>query len=222
MHTATTNPSQVYRTCGHPGAPHRHGTRVAYQADGCRCHRCRSANRLAGRARTRAIAMSVWTPLVLAQPVRQHLQHLRESGVGIDSMVARSAVSRSTVRRLLTPVETTSPVNPQRVRADVAQRLFALSGDAQAGRSLVDASPTRHLIDELLRAGHSIDELAAHLRRSVRSLRRTMGRSAVTAHTAEAVLRLHHQLAQSEVATAPPVAALPSARRRSSTVRRSA
>lgn len=41
---AATAP-RVARECEHPGHPHRHGTRVAYVLDRCRCEPCTAANR---------------------------------------------------------------------------------------------------------------------------------------------------------------------------------
>ena len=35
---------RVTRDCEHPGHPHRHGTRVAYVIDRCRCEPCTAAN----------------------------------------------------------------------------------------------------------------------------------------------------------------------------------
>lgn len=184
------------RDCPHAGRPHSHGTRAAYLADRCSCGSCRFANRQAESRRTRAIVMGRWEPYVDARATREHLQLLRKDGLGIDRIVALSGVSRSTVRRLLTPTGSLASPLPNRIRPEVAARLLALdcAETPSDPRSLVDASPTQQLIADLQAAGYSRAELARTLGRSCASLTRTMSRSAVTLETAEAVTRLHREL----------------------------
>jgi hypothetical protein len=43
------------RNCAHHGQPHRHGTRVAYVKDRCRCPACTAANTAASRVATATI-----------------------------------------------------------------------------------------------------------------------------------------------------------------------
>ncbi len=187
----------VLRSCPHSDHPHQHGTRAAYQADRCRCPACRKANRQAEAQRTRAIVMGRWEPYVDARQVREHLQLLRKTGLGIDRIVALSQVPRSTVRRLLTSVPAEgSPA--QRVRPDIAGRLLRIEpADAVAApRSLTDATPTRRRLAQLTALGHSTRDLARQLGRTTASIARTLDRPAVTVRTARAVARLHHQLTQ--------------------------
>jgi hypothetical protein len=66
---------------------HRHGTRVAYVADNCRCTPCRVANRAAERQRMAALRSGQWHPLVDATAARTHLKLLRDHGVGLDQIV---------------------------------------------------------------------------------------------------------------------------------------
>lgn len=184
---------ELVRSCQHPDHPHLHGTRAAYLADRCRCQRCRHANRRAEARRTRSIAMGRWEPYVDARETREHVQLLRKTGVGIDRIVALSGVPRSTVRRLLSPIDLADLGRPQRIRPDVARRLLDLDcGDPiAASRSLVDAAPTHQRIAELRAAGLSIAELARALGREPASLSRTLARTVVTVETAEAVTALH-------------------------------
>ena len=88
------------RDCEHPGTPHRHGTRVAYVTDQCRCA-CRAANRADERIRTAALRAGAWRPLVDAGPSRAHLQRLRQHGVGLDQIVRISQAPKRTIRRVL-------------------------------------------------------------------------------------------------------------------------
>ena len=123
------------------GRTHRHGTRVAYVADGCRCTPCRAANRAAERHRTAALRIGCWQPYVDAGPARAHLKLLREHGVGLDQIAKISEHPKSTIRRLLRE----PPTSPARIRTETADRLMAirLSPDHLAPRSQVDATETR-------------------------------------------------------------------------------
>src|SRR6478752_7987021 len=97
----TSRRDTVRRDCGHRGSPHAHGTRTAYVSDRCGCTRCRAANRAAETHRTAAIASGRWNPYADAQPVREHLERLRQEGLGIERIARLANVSRGTVRRLL-------------------------------------------------------------------------------------------------------------------------
>ena len=187
-----TDTGRHCRDCAHPGAPHLHGTRVAYVADGCRCTPCRAANRAAERHRTAALRCGQWQPLVDATPTRAHLRLLREHGVGLDQIVKISQTPKSTIRRLMRE----PTVAPARIRTETADRLTAiqLSPDHLAPRSPVDATDTRARIQELLDAGHAIPDLARALGKTPVSLRRTLTRGSVTAHTAAAVSDLFDEL----------------------------
>ena len=196
MSMAAVSGDESLRSCPHTGHPHRHGTRVAYLADRCRCHHCRRANRRAEAERTRAIVMGRWEPFVDARETREHLQLLRKYGVGIDRIGALSGVPRSTIRRLLAPVDLADRSHPRRIRPDTARRLLAIdcSDILPARKSLVDAAPTYQRIAELTYDGYSPAELARKLGRTNASLRRTLARSVVTLETAQAVALLHLEL----------------------------
>ena len=180
------------RDCVHPGAPHRHGTRVAYVTDRCRCMACRAANRAAERNRTAALRNGCWRPFVDAEPAREHLELLRRHGVGLDQIVKISRTPKATIRRVLR-----EPVAAQlRIRIETAERVLAiqLSPEHLAPRSHVDATQTLSRIQALLDAGYSIPELARALGKAPVSLRRTLGRRTVTAHTAASVGNLYDRL----------------------------
>ena len=89
------------RDCEHVGTPHRHGTRVAYVTDQCRCIACRAANRAEERERTNAVRNGCWQPFVDAEPARTHLKILRQHGVGLDQIVKITQTPKATVRRVL-------------------------------------------------------------------------------------------------------------------------
>lgn len=137
--------------------------------------------------------MGRWEPYVDARETREHLELLRKTGVGIDRIVTLSGVPRSTVRRLLAPLDLADSDRPRRIRPDVARRLLDVDREnsVAAPRSLVDARPTQQRIAELRAAGHSMTELARALGRSHNSLCRTLTRTDVTVETEQAVALLH-------------------------------
>jgi IS30 family transposase len=180
------------RDCTHPGTPHRHGTRVAYVADGCRCTPCRAANRAAERHRTAAMRVGCWQPYVDPGPARARLKLLREHGVGLDQIAKIANTPKSTVRRLLRE----PAVSPVRIRTETADRLLAVqpSPEHVAPKSQIDAGETLCRIEMLVEAGHSIPELARALGKSSVSLRRTLNRRTVTAQTAVSVRNLYDRI----------------------------
>ena len=133
-----------------------------------------------------------WQPYVDAEPARAHLELLRQHGVGLDQIVKISRPRRRTIRRVLRE----PPASPLRIRTETADRVFAiqLSPEHLAPRSQVDATETHARIQALLDAGHSIPELARALGKSPVSLRRTLDRRTVTAHTAASVSDLYARL----------------------------
>ena len=180
------------RDCAHPDSPHRHGTRVAYVADGCRCTPCRAANRAAERHRMAALRVGCWQPYVDPGPARVRLKLLWENGVGLDQIAKITNTPKSTIRRLLREPE----FSPRRIRPETADRLMAVrpSPEYVAPRSQVDAGETRCRIEILVAAGHSIPELARALGKSSVSLRRTLDRRTVTAQTALSVSNLYDRI----------------------------
>jgi hypothetical protein len=175
----------IRRDCEHPGIPHVHGTRVAYVSDRCGCTLCRAANRGTDQRRTAAIALGRWEPFVDSRPVRDHLLQMRKEGLGIDRIAQLAAVPRSTIQRILSP----DAKQPKRIRSDTAKRLMALGCAAEQAspRSHVDSQSTRLRVETLVHAGHSLADLARAVGRTTASLRRSLERQAVTAHTAAEV-----------------------------------
>lgn len=191
------NAGRDRRDCTHPGSPHRHGTRSAYVTDGCHCTQCRAANRAEERHRTDSLRNGRWEPLVDAAQARGHLQLLRQHGVGLDQIVKISETPKRTIRRVLRE----PPTSPHRIRSETARRVLAiqLSPEHLSPRSQVDAAQTHARIQALLDAGHSIPELARALGRTSVSLRRTLDRRTVTAHTAESVGDLYARFQGNDV-----------------------
>ncbi|HEY5878885.1 MAG TPA: helix-turn-helix domain-containing protein [Nakamurella sp.] len=189
----TTSTDRRAVDCPHRSS-HRHGTRDAYIADHCRCPSCTAANTRWNNQRRRDLAMNRWKPYVDGGAVCEHLLLLRKAGIGIDRIVGRSGVSRSTVQRLLAPAS--DPGNTRRrVRPDVAERLMAVDAGDAGLDVLVDADATRRRFADLANAGHGVRDIAHRLGRDPASVSRSVRlAAAVTVRTAIAIEQLHYEL----------------------------
>lgn len=85
----------IKRDCEHQRVRHRHGTGRAYNSDGCRCDECREAKR-----RERAMYRTRPASLVSAQPAREHITRLRESGMSLREIAEIAGVDHRTVWEL--------------------------------------------------------------------------------------------------------------------------
>src|SRR3954447_17918476 len=132
------------RDCSHERSPHRHGTRVAYVKDRCRCLNCTAANTAASRTRYRQQAIGRWQPFTDAGVVREHLAALRAAGIGVERIAQLTGLSLSHIRTLAStrPDNTTAT---RKVRPDTVDRVLAIpiSSATHAPRSQVPARGTR-------------------------------------------------------------------------------
>lgn len=191
MVTTSTDRPEV--SCSHQ-RQHEHGTRDAYVADACRCVPCTAANSRWNNQRRRAIAMNRWKPYVDGAAVHEHLLLLRKAGIGIDRIVGRSGVSRSTVQRMLA-VTSDPTAGARRIRPDLAERLMAVDAGDAGLDVLVDADPTRRRFTDLTNAGHGVRDIARRLGRDPGSVSRSVRTAAaVTVRTAIAIEQLHYEL----------------------------
>src|SRR4051794_16068213 len=184
------------RDCSHERFPHRHGTRVAYVKDRCRCPDCTAANTAASRTRYRQQAIGRWQPFTDAGVVREHLAALRAAGIGVERIAKLTGLSLSHVRTLA-DTRPDASATTKRVRADTIDRILAIpiSPATRAPRSQVAALGTRRRLQALARLGWSLELLADQLGRRPASLRRSMAGDRVTAETARSVAALYARLA---------------------------
>lgn len=189
------DPNRPRRDCTHEGSPHRHGTRVAYVKDRCRCPDCTAANTAASRTRYRQKAVGRWQPFTDATQVREHLTALRAAGIGVERIAQLTGMSLSHVRGLASSRPERSNATGK-VRHNTAARILAIQvgPDCWAGCSRVPALGTRRRLQALARLGWSLELLAAQLGRGPASLRRSMAGDTVTADTARSVASLYARL----------------------------
>lgn len=141
----------------------RHGTRTGY-TQGCRQECCRRAALQVQAHRTRMLAYGrPTTDLVDAEPVREHVQALREAGVSLDTVADHSGVSTAVLQRLVygNPANNRPPT--QRMRPNNAEAILAVRADLHTlpEYALVDPSGTRRRALSLAWMGHSLSWQAA-------------------------------------------------------------
>lgn len=183
------------RNCRHPRAQHQHGTRAAYVRDQCRCRGCTIANTAASNQMHRERAFGRWTPYVDAAQARQHIQVLRDVGIGVDQIAKLAGLSSSHLRGLIYPSSRGKPPF-QKVRRETAERILAVPAEdtSRAANSHVDATGTRRRLQALVAVGWAQAWLAHELHRSPANLRRSMTSESVTARTAQLVNDMYERL----------------------------
>lgn len=164
------------------GAAQPHGTRRRYLS-GCRCVPCRAANsnyQVGLDARKRAGEPA---GLVDTAAACEHIRALSKSGIGQLSIAAAASVGRTVIREILAGRQT-------RIRAATSARILAVTTDARADKSLIDAAPTWAILDELIERGYTRGQLAAWLGSKARTPALQVGRTQVTARNALRVAQL--------------------------------
>lgn len=156
----------IKRECHHKYANHQHGTRLAYVLDRCRCLPCRedSSKYNSNLNRQTAYGRSNWTD---AQPVREHIQMLQASGLGLKRIGKLSGVDYSNIGRIIFgrtergegPAKQISKVNAAKILA-VQASLQNLSD----GAIVPDGGPgTYRRLQALVAIGWSQSRIAQEL-----------------------------------------------------------
>jgi transcriptional regulator with XRE-family HTH domain len=139
------------------------GTYAKYKLDGCRCYRCAAKASEYNLNRERAIAYGTWNPFMDAEPVRQHIKHLGECGIGTRRVAALTGVSRTLITNLLHGKPGKEPT--RRVRTENARRLLALEPTLEnvAPSTPVDSAGSHRRLQALVTIGWSQQKLAERL-----------------------------------------------------------
>lgn len=172
-----------------------HGTRAKYVVEKCRCVPCRTANRDAESARSRAKLYGRWEPYIDAEPARQHARTLMAQGVGWKRIAVLAAVSQSTVSKLLYGTPTRNMGPSQRIRPETARAILGVSAQetALAPSAHVDADLTWQRIRSLHALGYNRTWISTELLGHP-SLALQLRHDYVLARTARAVKELYDRL----------------------------
>jgi hypothetical protein len=140
--------------------PREHGTRAKYVVDKCRCDECRRACADYQRELTARIAPAY----VLAQPAREHVEHLMALGMGFKRVAEVAGVSASAVAALLygKKVGDKHRAPTKRIRPETAAALLAVDFDPNDG-AMVDAAEMWRQVKELVAAGIPRTRIAERL-----------------------------------------------------------
>lgn len=178
-----------------------HGTHACYvwgpgpgRGRGCRCDACRAGHRAAEARRERAKLYGQWRPFVNAEPVRRHVQMLRDAGVGLRTVAARAGLSRSVIQQLTDGKPGRPPT--RRMRLETAAAIMAVrpTPATMAPSTVVDATGTRRRLQALVAIGWTQTDLAARLGMTVSNFGDMLRRDQVLAATARNAVRLYDEL----------------------------
>ena len=169
-----------------------HGTRVKYVVEKCRCEPCTIANRLYARQRDRQerrVAYGIEAPTVIfidATETREHIQWLRQVGIGRRQIHATSRVALSTIQKIASG-------QLLRIRPTTADRILAVGLHKAAGGTLIDAKPTWRLIDDLLKHGWTKTRIARHIDDNSNARSLQISKTKIRRSTADKIQQLHNQ-----------------------------
>lgn len=142
------------------GEPPHHNTLTCYVNYGCRLPECVDRSRAWVQRRAAAQKAGEWHPHVDAEPVRQHLLMLAEHGITIHRAAGLAGVGARSLHPLFQPK--TGRRRPVRhtVRAEIAEKVLAVTPDTTPGR--VAAAGTARRIQALVANGWPMKHLADH------------------------------------------------------------
>ncbi|MFG2225347.1 hypothetical protein [Streptomyces sp. NPDC048644] len=164
-----------------------------YRLDGCRCYTCGYARSQYDDNRNRALAYGTWHPWADAEPVRVHVRHLQDCGMGLRTIASAAGTDRKRLKVLLVgrPERGTGP--QERVRPGLAAAVLAVEPTLEtlAAKTTISAVGTARRLQALVAGGWPQDALATGLRMTPGAVGRVVAADAVTVQTARAVRDLY-------------------------------
>jgi transcriptional regulator with XRE-family HTH domain len=168
-----------------------HGTYAKYKLDNCRCYPCCGAGSEYRMNRSRAIAYGTWQPFIDAEPVRRHVEYLRECGLGLRRIAELAKVDIGQLRRLTTGAGGKAPI--KRIRPANAQAILSVEAtlDNLAAKTVIDASGSHRRLQALVYLGWSMSKIADRLGMTVQNFSTLMRNERVTAEKARKIRALY-------------------------------
>lgn len=150
-HKVAANPPEP------PPCKYDHGTHACYTLDGCRCKHCKVA---AAEYEHRRVKDNAYgrRRLVDADPIREHVAMLREHGLGLKTIAARSGVPHGALWKLVYGAPDRKS-RSRNVRAATADKILAVTPADVADGARVPGKQTRARIRDLRAAGATWAEL---------------------------------------------------------------
>lgn len=143
---------------------HKHGaTANCYTSHGCRCRGCRAGRAAATNQWRKQKAYGRWVPpYVAAEPVRQHVAHLRAFGMGCVRIAEVAGVSTNAIQALVFGRKDLPGVPTVKISRDSAEKLLAVKAEISNMRpsALVPARGVQRRLQALAARGWSLTETA--------------------------------------------------------------
>lgn len=177
-------------------ADHKHGTRAMYTKHKCRGTACREASRAYEATRRRQRAYGIEADRVDAQPVREHVEYLRDNGVSYKALSKACGVGRSTIQNMLFGRKDRGHAPYARVASSTAEKILAVKPtiDNMAAGRPIEATGTIRRLQALVTIGYSITSLGERLSMTPGNTATLMQRDQVTVATARKVRSLYSEL----------------------------
>lgn len=168
----------------------KHGTRGRF-VQGCRCDDCREANRIYYRKNQLDRIYGRNDPLVDASGVRAHLEVLKKASIGLRTVSQITGKPRSSLSKIRQGTR-------KMIKRSDRDAIMGIDPNAiLSDATLVDASPTWKLIDELLELGWTRGRIAREaLGAATKTLQ--LNEKRVTARN-ERKIRIYHSRMMVEV-----------------------
>lgn len=170
-----------------------HGTLSRYKHHGCRCRTCVLGYRDYQRTSRRRRAYGTWHPFVDAEPIRQHILTLHNSGMSYASIAKAAGMYEATVTGFIYALSARDP-RKEKATQDIAARILAVTADPLLS-GWVDATGTRRRVQALVANGWPMDALAEHIGVNADTVSRITRQAKVYTSTARAVLAVYDQYA---------------------------
>lgn len=174
-----------------------HGTLSKFKVENCTCEPCRAADRRYANRRSRLMAYGQWQPYVDADPVRAHVQKLREFGVGWRTLAKIAGVPTGSMSKLIYGDGPRGMAPSKRVRPSTAAAILAIEPtmDLLADGAMIDGAGTRRRLQALVAVGWSQNQLAARVGVDRNQISRAVhGAPLVRCGTARAVRDIYREL----------------------------
>lgn len=179
--------------------PIPHGTLSGRKHHKCTCQPCIEAARTYARRVHRQRGYGTWQPFVDAEPVREHVLTLIETGINLKRVGELAGVTHSVVERLI--YEVAGRPRTARLRPEIAEKLLTVPA-IPAPNHRIDALGTRRRVQTLVAAGWPTQYLAPHFGLHPRHANELLRAELVLLRTAQAVAEAYTRLADTDPVTA--------------------
>jgi hypothetical protein len=169
-----------------------HGTVTGRKYHRCGCLPCRVAISEYNRDAHRQKAYGTWQPFVDAEPVRLHVEKLRQAGLGRVQIAAAAGVDPTVVSRLLYSMS--GRPRTTKMRPEMAAKFLAVTPAQRLDTAMVDATGTRRRLQALQVVGWPQKVIAVHAGMNQRQISALIRAEKVFVRTARTITGCYDQL----------------------------